>query len=819
MVKIGAYILSRFDVLLKSVNKSRSSLKNLVFVATIISTAVYLIWRMFFTLPWQYGAASIIAGLLMLVSEILSTLQALDKFSSVKKGFEPPLPTIPDEWFCDVDIFIATHNESAEILFKTVNGCTHMEYPDKNKVHVYLCDDGNRSEIAALAKELGIGYFGLARNKLLKAGNLNNAMRQTHAPLCVTFDADMIPTRYMLTKTVPYFYLPFMKQLPDDRWILRELGEIDPDYRIGFIQTPQSFYNPDLFQYNLYSEGRIPNEQDYFFREINVIRNASNAPIYAGSNTVISRIALEQVGYIATGTITEDFATGLKIQRKGWITYGTSTPLAHGLAPDDIESLVKQRERWGRGCIQSLQNMNIVGMKDLPFLSKISYINCYFYWWSFLARFIFIAAPILFAVFHLRILVCSVQQFFIFWLPYFILSSITSKLTAGATRNQHWNGVIDTIMFPYLMVPIVKEALGFKLEKFAVTRKDKATGEQKSTFYWALPHLMLLISCLAALGICVKLTLQSATMYNIVMMYWLVINSKNLVLAIFFMMGRKNTRSTERFYVTLPITIHGEFGDIHAMTTDISEEGLAFTIDRPEFISPDTDLSLILEAPPYTAKMVVRVLHIDNRNNNAWKYCVRILTLDRYNIRQYFQIIYDRHHSLPDKIAENWSLYDDYQIQLNKRSSLQINAQRKLPRVELSAIAARSDGSVCMVTSFNYYYLSFRFFSPWPEGDDEDEVRARRNRPACEIFDEAYMEFEGYNNLPFHIAIENKLPGGDILFSVINWRTLLNNKDYPSLIDKWVAGVKMEALIRGERSLPELPPADEYAEILEEAFV
>jgi cellulose synthase (UDP-forming) len=33
---------------------------------------------------------------------------------------------------------------------------------------------------------------------------------------------------------------------------------------LGFIQTPQSFYTPDVFQHNLYAETKVPNEQDYF---------------------------------------------------------------------------------------------------------------------------------------------------------------------------------------------------------------------------------------------------------------------------------------------------------------------------------------------------------------------------------------------------------------------------------------------------------------------------------------------------------------------------------------------------------------------------
>ncbi|MDR0720484.1 MAG: glycosyltransferase, partial [Treponema sp.] len=649
-------------------NAYKTVLKNLLFYATLISTFVYLLWRMFFTMPWEYGVVSVAAGILMLVSEILSTLQALDKFGNVKKNTEPDLPVIPDDWYPDVDIFIATHNESTEILFKTVNGCTFMKYPDKSKVHIYICDDNNRPEMAALAKELKVGYFGLTGNKLLKAGNLNNAMRKTHSPLVITFDADMIPTRGMLMKTVPFFFLPKVKKLPDGAWVPRDPEEIDPNFKIGFIQTPQSFYNPDLFQFNLYSENRIPNEQDYFFREINVTRNASNAPIYAGSNTVIARKALEEIDYIAVGTITEDFATGLKIQRNGWTTYATSEPLAHGLAPDDIESLVKQRERWGRGCVQSLQSMNIVGMKDLPLRSKMSYINCYFYWWSFLARLIFILAPILFAVFHLRILICTVSQFLMVWLPYFVLYSITTRMSAGATRNQHWNGVIDTIMFPYLIAPILKEALGFKLQSFAVTRKDKVVNQkQKPTILWALPHLLLLFSSIAALAVCIKVTLQSAMMYNIVIMYWLIINSKNLIMAIFFMSGRRNIREAERFYVELPVEIRTAWGMYFAETSDISEDGMALVLSRPEFIEPGKEFDLIITSAPYEACMKAEVLHIDKKPDKKWKYCIRITSLDRDNTRQYFQIIYDRHHSLADKIDDNWSFFEDYQLQLDKR--------------------------------------------------------------------------------------------------------------------------------------------------------
>ena len=96
-----------------------------------------------------------------------------------------------------------------------------MEYPDKSKVHIYICDDTNRIEMKELADKMGIGYIGLAENKHAKAGNLNNALSKTTSPLIATFDADMIPRNDFLMKTVPYFSLPLMKKDKDNKWIRR----------------------------------------------------------------------------------------------------------------------------------------------------------------------------------------------------------------------------------------------------------------------------------------------------------------------------------------------------------------------------------------------------------------------------------------------------------------------------------------------------------------------------------------------------------------------------------------------------------------------
>ena len=403
--------------------------RNRWFASYIFSSSVYLIWRIFFTIPWSAGSFQAAAGIVLVLAETVTTLGVAELMIVRMKsaGCEIALPDVPPERFPDVDVFIATHNESAGLLYKTINACTFLEYPDRDKVHIYVCDDGNRREIRELAEHLGAGYLGLSENRHAKSGNYNNALAHTSSPLIATFDADMIPRREFLVKTVPYF--------------------LTADIRMGLVQTPQSFYNQDLFQFNLFSEKDIPNEQDFFSREINVMRNAANAAAYTGSNTVILRSALEEIGGFPYDTVTEDFETSLRLQKAGYITYATSEVLAAGLSTTTVESMIGQRVRWARGVIQSIQNTGAVFTKKLSLAARLSYLNAYLYWWSFLCRMIFILAPILFALFGFRLVECGFWELLVFWLPSHLLYRVSMEYLSTNIRNVRWSQIIDTILF------------------------------------------------------------------------------------------------------------------------------------------------------------------------------------------------------------------------------------------------------------------------------------------------------------------------------------------------------------------------------------
>ena len=676
----------------------------LIWLASIAMT-VYILWRSFFTIPGieEYGMLAFVCGICLLAAEIISAFEAFLHYSDMSHMVVPEKPEIPYELYPDVDVLIATHNEEVSLLYKTVNGCKYMKYPDLNKVHIYLCDDGNRPEVAKLAEEMGVGYLGMEDNKDAKAGNLNNALSKTASPYVATFDADMIPTSQFLLETVPYMFLPRYKKDEDGRWRLRTEEELDPDFKMGFIQTPQSFYNPDLFQYFLYSESRIPNEQDYFFREINIGRNRANAPIYAGSNTLISREALDAVGGISTGSITEDFETGIKIQAAGFTCYAIDKVAAHGMAPNDFDSLIKQRERWGRGCISAMRRIRVLFNSGLRFRAKIAFLSAFLYWFTFLRRFIYILAPILFVVFHIPVMICDLKSLLLIWLPSFLLYNSALKASSGKIRSYRWSNIIDTIIFPYLILPILAETLFIKLKKFNVTDKSRS-ADSGGDLLLGLPHFILLLFNLYALVLCVRDVIIYQNYGGAVVLYWLLVNGFNLFMALLFVMGRRNLRTGDRFRVKLPVELSSGLGNIQGQTADISENGLAVVLPEPVSVQENAHVYVAIKDREYFARLQCSVASV-TKVKEGWKYGLHIEDADDEDRSNYSQIVYDRHHSMSNIMQPSVSTFSDLSVNIQKRLRPLKKSQRKLPRVEVGREFIMDNGDTVRVEDINYTHI------------------------------------------------------------------------------------------------------------------
>lgn len=715
-------------------------------------TVVYLLWRTFRTVPLHDGIVSAVAGISLLVVEIFGMFEAFVHYFNMHKIENHEIPVVPPEEYPDIDVLIATYNEPPELLYKTVNGCVHMEYPDKNKVHIYICDDGNRSEMKELAQKMGVGYLNRKDHKGAKAGNLNHAMSVTSSPLIATFDADMIPRREFLMVTAAYFVDQEIKN--------RELEEKDR-IKIGFIQTPQSFYNPDLFQFNLFSESTIPNEQDYFYKDVQVSRNKSNSVIYGGSNTLISREALNDVGGFYTKSITEDFATGMLIQGKGYKCLAINHVLASGLSPTDLKSLINQRVRWGRGCIQTGRKMHLIFNLKLKFKQKINYLASVWYWYASWKRLIYIMSPILFATFGVMVVKCTLMEVLIFWLPMYISSNISLKMMSRNIRTTKWTNLYETIIFPFMLIPTLLETFCISMKKFKVTKKERKQEERN--WPYAIPHAILVVLSVIGIVNCISWTFATGRIDYIVILFWLFLNLYNIVMSLFFILGRKTVRNAERQKVSIPCVVKTRFEEMEGVTEDISESGTSIYLNVPCDIEEDEPVTLTLDDGYYHAEVEGRVVSVANRDGKRWRYAFKIVDL-KDSRAEYCQLIYDREPSLPTNLDESQSSFEDLKKNVTKRMVNSEFHNRKKARIPVNKTFLADGYNEVMMVNYNYDYVLL-------------EKRLGLGR---------FLELELEDGLKLELGKYRELGRGGILYRVENEAELYEDFVLHTKIREWI---------------------------------
>lgn len=505
--------------------KQKKNIKKIIYFSTIFFTIIYIIYRIFFTLPTNLGFISLLLGILVLFIEIWEAIDFFIYYFNTLKVDRPNLniPNISNiNNYPDIDIFIATLNEDDCLVKNTILGCLNLKYPDKNKLHIYVCDDGNRKSIEELSINLNVNYVTRSTNINAKAGNYNNALKFSNSPYIAFFDADMCPTPDFLELTLPFFIE-------------------NENKKIGFIQLPQAFKNPDIYQYRFHLENTIPFDQEYFYNCLQISKNATNSTVFCGTNALVSRKALEDVGGFATGTLSEDIATGMLIESKGYTCSAIKNIGAYGLNVNDFSGFIKQRSRWARGCIQMAKKYKIFGNKGLSFKQKLEYFSCVSYWYFGLKRLFFLVTPLLFTLFSITIINCNIKHFLLLWLPNYLLKRFIIDKLEENRRSATWNTIYETILTPFLATETLKETLGFRKNKFDVSPKNLHSSKMsKENFKTLLFHLIFLILNLTGAIIC----LFRLNTYNLSIcllpLVWTISNTFYLFIATIFDLRYKN---------------------------------------------------------------------------------------------------------------------------------------------------------------------------------------------------------------------------------------------------------------------------------------
>jgi cellulose synthase (UDP-forming) len=322
----------------------------------------------------------------------------------------------------------------------------------------------------------------------------------------------------------------------------------DPD--VALVQAPQVFYNPDPFQNNLQLYDAIPNEQDFFMREVEQRRSQFNAVLNVGTNAVFRRSAVEAIGWIPVGTITEDMATSMLLQAGGYKTTFVNETLAMGLSPDVFSDYVVQRDRWCRGNIQVLKKWNPLKLEGLSFMQRLIYFDGVLYWFFGVQKFIYNIGPILFLLTGIPIYYSDVFTMLLFFAPVYYSSSIIFTLFNHKNRTYTWAHIYETALAPFLTLSALTELVFSSKIKFSVT--PKGSGVQKTHFALrtAAPHLIMAGFSLAALAFGISKLLTDVNYMipvYLVNLVWLLYNLVGVLASIFVCLEIQRFRATERF--------------------------------------------------------------------------------------------------------------------------------------------------------------------------------------------------------------------------------------------------------------------------------
>jgi cellulose synthase (UDP-forming) len=273
-------------------------------------------------------------------------------------------------WRPQVDVLVPTCGEPLAVLERCLVGCTGLSYPH---VTVWVLDDSGRPGVRALAERHGCRYLSRPNRQHAKAGNLNAGLAASSGELVAVFDADFVPQRHFLERTIGLLSEP----------------------AVGLVQTPQVFFNADPLMRNLAMERWMLPDEDNFYRWIEPVRSAWGAVVCAGTAFVARRRALEQVGGFNEAALSEDFVTGVALLGRGWQLRYLGEPLSAGLAAETLLDFVRQRQRWAAGTLQSLRlGQGPLRQAGLSLGQRLALLEGCLHWLNHLPRLLLLLMPL-----------------------------------------------------------------------------------------------------------------------------------------------------------------------------------------------------------------------------------------------------------------------------------------------------------------------------------------------------------------------------------------------------------------------------------------
>jgi len=544
----------------------------------------YWAWRLTETLPPVEDILSFIPALILFIVETYAIavffLSGFMTADPVSRGLPPKvaaadLPT--------VDVLVPSYNEPVEMLAITLSAAKNMHYPPDRRT-VTLCDDGGtdarcnhenpeiaeasrkrRHELMQLCRELGVRYSTRARNEHAKAGNMSAALERLSGDLVVVFDADHVPSRDFLARTVGWFV---------------------QDPKLFLVQTPHFFLNPDPIDRNCGLRSDCPPENEMFYHLSHRGLDRWGGAFFCGSAAVLRRAALDEAGGFAGETITEDAETAITLHKRGWKSLYVDHAMIAGLQPESFVSFIQQRGRWATGMMQLLILNNPLKGGGLSITQKLCYLNSMTFWLFPLVRMVFILAPLAYLFFGLQIFVATFQEVAVYMTSYMAVSFMVQNALYARVRWPLISELYETAQAPYLSKAVIKTLFRPRGAKFNVTAKDEVLEDN---FLSPIFLPLLVIFALTFLGVLAAAARWVAFPGDreivLVVGGWALFNFLLVGAAFRSVAERRQRRTAPRVPVNVPALVSlGDAGaapGYEATVIDASTAGARMLVNRP----------------------------------------------------------------------------------------------------------------------------------------------------------------------------------------------------------------------------------------------
>ena len=595
---------------------------------SLVTTIRYLYYRTSYTLNFD-GWLNTTACLMLYGAELYAILTlVLAYFQTLKIKERQPvdLAKIPEQEWLKVDIYIPTYNEDVEIVRKTTIAALACEYAP-NKKKIYVLDDGRperykegdprrekfqarRDQLRQMCEELGCIHMTRENNDHAKAGNINTAFRKTDGDLVMILDCDHIPSRQFLLHTVGFF--------------------CDP--KVSFVQTPHWFYNPDPFERNLVTGGRIPVGNELFYKVLQKGNDFWNASFFCGSAALIRKTHVLEVGGIAVETVTEDCHTALRLHSRGYKSVYYDKIMVAGLAPDTFSSYVGQQVRWARGMAQilRLENPMFNPKLNLTLAQRICYFSATSHFLYGYPRLVYAIIPTLFLLFGVNPIQGLGLETLAYALPHILLSLFTNYIIYKHVRFSFWNEIFEFVMSFQAGWVTMLALINPKLGSFNVT--DKGINISKRTFDWqSMRGLLVVVGLIVASLVAVPYWLLlrpedwQAVLVNTL---WSGFNLILLIAALLVGFEQPQIRTAHRLQRRLAVVISSNDQTIMGETVNISETGALISSESWPNLPDEVDLEIMGD---FTARasLAGRIIRVSPVNDTETLLAIDFVNLSR----------------------------------------------------------------------------------------------------------------------------------------------------------------------------------------------